>query len=306
MYLLPVAALLLVMLQSYRTRLRDSKYYFAIILSILYSVIIYFVTGITIGEYLFLMGVAVIGTNLIYSYASHRVDFSIGIIIALLGFVYWLTLPQTPLPFIELFAVGSLIGILLRFGYVQRVSHEDKKLEKERDIFQIVIGVIALAAFVLLVQYAYIAVFLLVLCGYVVSGLLLNHRATGFLRALERKGSVFGAGALYMAVGTMLILGSIPNRNYVIVSLVALLICDAVATIVGVHGRRKLPYNKGKTVEGTLAYFATLAIIGFPFVSYYSILFAAVLAVLEGAISSVDDNISIPIAAIILYRIILL
>jgi dolichol kinase len=305
LYLIPVAALALTLLQAYRGGGRRlSNYAFAIALCVAYALVVMLSSGADLELTLCLMGIAVIGANLIYSYSQNRPDFAAGIVIVLISFAYWQTLLVGATAFIEAFAVGSFVALILKFGYYQKTKREDKKLEKRRDLFQIIIGAIALFAFLFVRQYAYAIVFLLAVVGYAASGLLLNYKAAGILRSMERTGSVFGAGAIYMAVGTMLILGSITSYDYAIVGLIALLICDAVATIVGVHGRRRLPYNKEKTVEGSIAYFAVLAVLGFSFISYYSIVFAAVLALLEGLIPSIDDNIVVPIATIVLYYII--
>lgn len=300
-YVFAIAAIVLAIVQMYGHRSDAIKHIGAIILSIIYIMIVIFHFGIGIAEASFLLGVAILGTDLVYSYAAHKTYFGIGIVVVVLALAYAMTQNLAIQPFIEAFAVASFVALLLRFGYSQKVQRSDKKLEKRRDIVQILLGVIAIGAFVLIRQYAYVAVFLLVLLGYAVSSFAAHGKSRGFLKSIEREGSIFGAGAVYMAVGTMLILGSIPSYDFAILSLVALLICDAIATIIGVHGRHKLPYNKEKTIEGTVAYFIALSVIGFFFVSYYSIIFAVVLAILESAVQSVDDNIAVPVGSIIIY-----
>lgn len=305
LYAVPVIAALLTVLQLCRKpRVQLSKYLLSILFCAAYAVVVMFSAGVALLDTLFIMGTAVVAANLIYSYSQHRVDFVIGLAAALAGLAYWLTQPFNVMPFIEAFAVGSLIAVVLKLGYAQKVRREDKRLEKRRDFFQIAMGAVVLLAFLLVPQHAYVLVFLLALLGYAVSALVLGGRLARPLKALERNGSAFGAGAIYMAVGTMLIIGSIPNYDYAVVALIALLICDAVATIVGVHGKHRLPYNREKTLEGALAYFVVLAVLGFPFISYYGLLFAAVLAALESVVQSVDDNIAVPIMAIVLYYII--
>lgn len=303
-YLMPIAALLLTALEVYRQPKRLSKYALAIAFCVFYAIIVMLAAGAPADQALFVMGTAVVAVNMLYAYSSHKLDFLLGLIVTILGFAYWSMQPLNIMPFIQAFAVGSLLAVVLKLGYSQKVSRSDKRLEKRRDILQIAMGAVVLAVFFLLQGYAYQIVFLLALFGYAASTLLLDHRLARPLKGLERTGSAFGAGAIYMAVGTMLILGSVPNYYYAIVALSALLICDAVATIVGIHGTHKLPYNREKTMEGTLAYFVVLVAIGFPLISYYSIIFAAVLAALESVIQSVDDNIAIPIAAIVLYYVI--
>ncbi len=302
-YLLPAIAAVLTALQLYRRPSKPRMYVFSLFLSIIYALVVMFSSELPLAGIIPLMALAIIGTNMIFSYARHRVDFLIGASSALGGIAY-LSMQATTQMAIEAFAVGSFVALVLNFGYYQKVSKENKKLEKQRDLFQILIGVVAILSFVLVQQYAYLAVFALVMTGYIIGGALSLYRPFRFLSSIERVGSVFGAGAIYMAVGTLLILGSIGDYNYILLSLVALLICDAIATIIGVHGRHSLPYNRNKTVEGTLAYFVVLGVVGFTLVSYYGLLFAAVLALLESALETIDDNIAVPIAAIVLYFII--
>ncbi len=300
-YVLPAFALIITALQAYRRPRQPGAYAFSVVLCLLYAGVVMVSSQETLAAVIPVMSLAVIAANTIFSYSNHRADFlaSTGIVIA--AMLYLFALGTDLVPFIEAFAVGSLVALVLKYGYYQKANREDKKLEKRRDFFQIIIGMVSILVFVLAKPYAYILVFLFVMIGYTIAGFGTNHRAAGFLKSMERTGSVFGAGAIYMAVGTLLILGSITDYNYLLLALVALLICDAVATIVGVHGRHRLPYNKKKTLEGSLAYFAVLSIVGFMLASYYGIIFAAVLALLEGALDTVDDNIAVPLAAIAMY-----
>ena len=63
----------------------------------------------------------------------------------------------------------------------------------------------------------------------------------------------------------------------------------------------KLFYNKNKSVYGTLAFFAVVAIVGYPFIGTYSLLFGAGLALVESIKLPVDDNIMISVVMILLY-----
>ncbi len=301
-YVLAAIATVFTLLQAYRRPKQPGMYVFSLILSILYGAVVMFSSGIALLAALPLASLAVIAVNMLYSYSNHRYDFLSAVAVAIISMAYLFFQSANMVPFIEAFAVGSLVALVLKFGYYQKSNREDKRLEKRRDAFQLAIGTISILAFVLAKPYAYILVFLFVMIGYTMAGSMLSHKVvTGFLKSMERSGAVFGAGAIYMAVGTLLILGSITDYNYLLLGLVALLICDAVATIVGVHGKNKLPYNRNKTIEGTLAYFVILAVFGYFLASYYGILLAMVLALLESALETIDDNIAIPIATIIFY-----
>ncbi|EQD30317.1 cytidylyltransferase family protein, partial [mine drainage metagenome] len=91
--------------------------------------------------------------------------------------------------------------------------------------------------------------------------------------------------------------------------IIALFFSDSLATIVGVsYGRHKLPYNKSKSAEGALAFWASASIIAFPLIGAYSFLIGSILAIVESVSGprTVDDNISIAIAVIAIYAVILL
>ena len=154
----------------------------------------------------------------------------------------------------------------------------------------------------------YYAVYLVttfILLGYIYNSVLGTNK-TGrlykILNSLERPDTFYGLGALYLGVGVALLVGFIHNQHFVIIGLAALLFADPIATIVGVNtDGPKLFYNKKKSVSGTVAFFATVAIIGYPFIGWYSLLFGIGLAIVESIDSRLDDNIEISVVMILLY-----
>jgi dolichol kinase len=216
-------------------------------------------------------------------------------------------------PFIQMLAIGTGFGLLYRSGIgILKQKHEraSKSIETRRDLVHILLGVILLSLF-LTIQFYY-AVYItttLILIGYIYNSRLgkkKSGRAYSILNSLERTEAIYGAGALYLGVGVALLLGFIHNLHFVIIGISALLLADPLATIVGVNTKGpKLFYNKGKSILGTLAFFATVSIIGYPFIGFYALLFGAGLAFIESVKLPIDDNITIPIVMIILYVIFL-
>lgn len=216
-------------------------------------------------------------------------------------------------PFIQMLAIGTGFGLFYRSGleaFKENYSRAIKSVETRRDVLQILLGVILLLLFLSLTfYYAVYVTTTLILIGYIYNSRLGKKRsgkAYSIFNSLERAGTLYGTGALYLGVGVALLLGFVHNLHFVIIGISALLFADPLATIVGVntHGP-KLFYNKKKSVLGTLAFFATVSIVGFPFIGFYSLLFGAGLAFVESVELPIDDNITISIVMIVLYIIFL-
>lgn len=327
-YIFLIAALAVAVLQHRRNRelKLDEKirYYAGIAILLFYSLLLWYLEGFPLSEFIFIFAVALLSFNLIYEYVKHKLDFLLSFVITATASIL-AALYIGILPLIQVFAIGSLIGAMMRWGYVHVQDKSDKRLERRRDIFQIVIGAIVIAVMLLFTSTdAYYIVFALILAGYFIGNIMTSNRYhSKFLESFERKGTVFGVGAVYMAIGALLIFGllgsrsaltlsvpyingmlQVPLYNFIIVMLEALLICDALATIVGIRGKRRFPLNKSKSWEGFAAYAVSLALLGFPFIGFYSVLFGVVLALVESMSDRIDDNIAIPVAAIILLYII--
>ncbi len=329
-YLFPIAALLVTILEAFRSMqyAKEARFRYAgsMAVAVLYAVVIWVLAGLPFPEFLLVLSVSVIAVNMVYEYIQHKLDFLASFAITIAAMAYSAYALFSIVSFIQVFAIGSLLGIIGRWGYMHLQDKMDKRLERNRDIFQICVGIIIIAIMLLLSAFAaYYIIFALTLLGYLIGSFITgsNRRHADILRSFERKGATFGTGAIYIAVGTLLIIGllgsnanatlsatlpwgqHIPTYDFMVLSMVALFICDAVATIFGIHGRHKLPFNKAKSWEGFAAYLISLSVIGFVFVGFYSIIFAVVLAAVESSSQKIDDNIAIPIAAIILFYLIL-
>ena len=172
--------------------------------------------------------------------------------------------------------------------------------EDSRQVFHMLVGLIALAALLIFGRgFMLAALFFTIIIGT----LLINARLRGkkifivqwFEERFEREDAPLpGWGSACYATGVLLavaFLGDVPQIAAVIF---VLGIGDGVSTIIGLRGKMKLPYNGKKTIEGTLAmFFASLG--AFVFVGPTAIPLALVAALAE-SVPRVDDNLMIPAA----------
>jgi dolichol kinase len=214
--------------------------------------------------------------------------------------------------FAGMFAIGTIYGLIYReFALNPKVadsssSKKRKRTEINRDILQIIFGVILIGA---LYYFGYangeMIIFALIILGYLMNNLLANLMIRPIyvrVKDLERKNVSYGLGASYLAASTALMLGFAHNAPLLLFGIVALFFGDAAATIIGISARNaaKLPYNRYKTIVGSLAFFLVTAVLGYLFVGIYAVLLAAILAFIEGLYISLDDNVRSGIAVIIL------
>ncbi|GEM_PF-364115 len=120
-------------------------------------------------------------------------------------------------------------------------------------------------------------------------------------KMFERTGVSPGYGAFWYGMGTLLLFVFINDINFLIASIIALGIGDGMATIVGQRGRMHNPINKDKTIEGTLAFFASVALLAFPFIGPLSLVLALITAFIESLPQKFDDNFTIPLVCILLF-----
>jgi dolichol kinase len=111
-----------------------------------------------------------------------------------------------------------------------------------------------------------------------------------------------GYGAFWYVVGTLLAALFLGTSNEIAAAILTLALGDSAATIVGVRACHPLPYNRYKTVEGSLAFF----VFSLPvclFVGWIGVALAAFTAVVEGLSSPIDDNLAVPVAAALFFLI---
>jgi dolichol kinase len=208
---------------------------------------------------------------------------------------------------VGMFGIGSVCGLLYRdFMKHDHNAKKKRSVETNRDVVQIFLGLVVFALLMMLdLPYAIYAVFALIIAGYAVNNLFAGRGARStyerMLAALERSNTTYGIGAVYLAVGTMLVIGFVGIKALMLFGIATLFFADSTATIVGMHlGRLRLPHNRSKTLEGTLAFFLVLALIGLPLIGVYAVPLAAALALIESVKSPLDDNLRSGIAVALL------
>ena len=178
--------------------------------------------------------------------------------------------------------------------------------ETRRDLVQIVAGFILIVAYLTLpLQQVAIGI----VCAIVLASAIGNYGVRNrksvvskTLYAFERENAMLGQGAMWLAMGILAAI-SLLSASHMIAVFAAILIGDAVATLVGTAYRIPIPYNKKKSVAGTAAYFISAALISFPFLGYFGILTSLVGAVVESAPRQIDDNFDTAIVLIVLIKI---
>lgn len=125
--------------------------------------------------------------------------------------------------------------------------------------------------------------------------------ADWFEETFERKNVRFpGYGAFWYVVGTLLLALSLNNAYEIAAAILTLALGDSASTIFGMRGMHFLPYNRRKTIEGSLAFFI-FSLTSCLFVGWIGIPLAFLTALLEGLPFPCDDNLIIPITAILFF-----
>jgi dolichol kinase len=112
-----------------------------------------------------------------------------------------------------------------------------------------------------------------------------------------------GYGAFWFVVGALLIALSLSDADEISAALMVLAAGDGAATIFGVKGCHLLPHNRLKTMEGSVAFFVS-SLSACIFVGWMGVALALLGAVVEGLATPVDDNLLIPVAAILFFMLI--
>jgi len=175
------------------------------------------------------------------------------------------------------------------------------KKEKERQIFHFLVGI---ATILLLIYYGRGITIAGVFFTIIIGTLLINARFLGkrigfvkwFEERFEREDALLpGWGSACYATGVLIPLTFIADTNGIAAAIFILALGDGVSTIVGRKGRIKIPYNKQKTVEGSVAFFLS-SLIAYLFIGPAIIPLAALAAAVESIDFKIDDNLTIPIA----------
>ncbi|MDE1855175.1 MAG: hypothetical protein KGH57_02560 [Candidatus Micrarchaeota archaeon] len=195
----------------------------------------------------------------------------------------------------QLLAQTMLFGFLsAAYFFTKHSARVNLIVERKRDIAQVILGFGFIVSFVF-VPSAYVRLTLML--AILAFSLFGNYSASNkksplskMLYSFERRDAILGQGAMWLAAGALVALAFLNNRGLAAV-LTAIFLGDAVATLVGTTVQKpRLPYNKAKSLSGTLAYFIVTAVISFPIIGYPALLTAFVAAIVESVPRHIDDN----------------
>ena len=170
-------------------------------------------------------------------------------------------------------------------------------MERKRKSFHLLFGLFVLGLSLGLGrEYAVLFVLISFLAGLVI----LNRKLAGMkvpladelLAIFNRPGEPPGYGAFWYVFGMLVALTFVKGLNGTLASVLMLGVSDAVSTLVGMRGKKALPYNKNKTFEGTLA-FAIVSLVSFIWIGWLAIPFSLLGAFVESLDIGLDDNLMI-------------
>ncbi len=144
--------------------------------------------------------------------------------------------------------------------------------------------------------------------------LLFYSKNTKFMRSLKNflvmsfersKDDFYFKGAIYYLIGMLIAISFTNNITYSIVLIGILSVSDGLATVLGLHGNKKILWNSKKSVLGTIAFIASSLLVSSIFLNLYqAIVISVFLGVIETLPLFFDDNLLIPLAGVILLALI--
>ncbi len=150
-----------------------------------------------------------------------------------------------------------------------------------------------------------LSLIIIIIILLVISGMYKKYGAFKFIELFERKSDLETfptKGAMFFFLG-ILIVAIISNVETLVISTLILSISDGLSTIIGkFFGRMPLPYNKRKTLEGSLTFFITSFLIFYIFLKdiIISFIFSSIVTLLESLNLKINDNFIIPISVMLL------
>ncbi len=130
------------------------------------------------------------------------------------------------------------------------------------------------------------------------------ERIKKIVSMFERKDArFFGESTVWYVSGLLICSTFLQNPNEISAAIIALGVGDSFSNIFGRMGRMRIPWNKGKTLEGMVAFFAG-TLLSYFFIGPTAIVFSLAMAVVETLPQGMDDNFVIPIASAIFFHVI--
>lgn len=197
---------------------------------------------------------------------------------------------------------------------IHKAQPTDTAFELRRQLLHITTGLLLVAALqAFSIQYGdngRIYLEFVIFVGLQAILLLINHwHITGgrgvlhvLLGLFERRGSRPGYGAFWYGMGILFAFVFLSSKPFLAATIIALGVGDGAATIAGVYGTHSNPLNRSKTIEGTLAFFVSVAFLSMIFLEpWVGLALATVTAAVESLPPKFDDNFTVPLASILLY-----
>lgn len=138
--------------------------------------------------------------------------------------------------------------------------------------------------------------FALITGTMIINQLLLGKRMKfidAFIENFERSNVLFpGWGSATYVSGVLILVTALESTPEIAAGILILAVGDSFSTIIGRHGSMKWPYNRKKSVEGTLAFFFT-SLTAYFFIGPVIIPLALFISLIESMDWPLDDNIII-------------
>lgn len=304
-----VASAAVAFFMYWSVRNREPRNIWLVVLTIIVSGI---VTSVAFTSYLALswffftsVAVAVLAAMLPVLYRRRPLAFMAVIFIVAYAAAVSLSRPAS----VGMFGVGMIVGALYSQRYLS-ARKEDRSMRKaamemKRDLIQMALGLAVLVVMLVWQQGYFYIMFWVILVAYLFNNLISKTgSAFRWLSRFERRDAEFGLGAMHLAAGAAILLGFADYR-LALFGIFPLFFGDALATMTGIsfYRSRKLPHNRRKSYAGTISFFIAVAAPGVIILGIWGVLLAAVLALVESIELPVDDNTTVPIATLILGRI---
>ncbi len=243
-----------------------------------------------------------------YSFREYHTYASIFFLSAIMLFL--LTVSGMPAHLLVALGIG-IMPALVYFGKSGNLENETKRdakqVEVRRDIIQIAMGLVTIAIVAYIgayVQYLF-WISMLIFLGIISTARYPSNGISKAFMSIEKPYARYGNGGLLLISGSLLIAGFVRQPSYLLFFLSLILLADPIATIVGINiGGPKLPYQKKKSVSGTIAFFLFGCIIGYFLVGLYAIPLSLIIGIAESSSGVLDDNVLISVLSMALYYLI--
>jgi dolichol kinase len=210
--------------------------------------------------------------------------------------------------------VGAILGYLIGFITMKnekRITDFLYNLESRRQLVHAFAGIMIFGIVYILPEYnSKIILSTLTVIVISISYLIKKGVKIPLVRFIienfERRGEIPAKGAIFFLIGSLITL-FIFHSFIASISILILGLHDSFATMIGKEfGKRKIPYNKNKTIEGSISGMV-IGFIGASFFLPSEIAFITVLVagIIESVDFRIDDNLLIPLASALMIYLLL-